>query len=540
MIGAIALFPIRVLFLPVELFLNWRDGPGGFRTELERKPSKDQAKKRKSPRNLLGKTKHWSKKITAGAMGRLRQCSRTDLLLATLPLAMLAFLGFVFFQVYAHADDIEARYRQGAQAAMDANDIPLAKTYFSRIVSEHELNEHDRLNWATILSVTGETARAQQVLDELAPDDHLGYVPAHRAKALALANLLKVKKDAETLRKLRTHLEFAADNTPQVNHAWAMYYLAVEQTDTALGYLGAAARMDPQFLITIADINQRIGRRKGRDRALRQAESEYRKLLVRDPLDAKTRVTLASLLARLERLKEAEQTLLTGLRLSDDVYLRQAAADYYVMQYDLATRAGKPFSDQFTLLQKALAQDDSYLPVYERLTRLYQRHRKEDSKSIKDALLTAVASDKPSAMAHFALSNVNWIDGDHEQAQWHVKQAYELDPEFVIVVNNLAWMLAHKKENPDLERALTLAETALKTAPTDYRFLDTYGSILILQKKYEQAITSLQKALPTKDVQVGKSIHEKLAVCYNAIGQPELARAHSEQAAQSIEQVKQR
>ena len=56
-------------------------------------------------------------------------------------------------------------------------------------------------------------------------------------------------------------------------------------------------------------------------------------------------------------------------------------------------------------------------------------------------------------------------------------------------------MLAHKDE-PDLDRALTLAETALNTAPTDYRFLDTYGSILVLQKKYDQAITSLQKALP--------------------------------------------
>ena len=120
-----------------------------------------------------------------------------------------------------------------------------------------------------------------------------------------------------------------------------------------------------------------------------------------------------------------------------------------------------------------------------------------------------------------------------------MKKSYELNPNFSTVVNNLAWMLAHQ-ENPDLDRALTLAESALKTAPSDYRILDTYGSILVLQKKYDQAITSLQKALPNSDKQVGKSIHEKLAICYQAIGQPELAKLHTEQAGLTTEPVQQR
>lgn len=521
------------------MFLKWRDHRDGFDAGQERETSSPRRKKR-APNDLLGATGFWYKKLVLGLLGRLNHCNRTDLLLAVPPLAMLGFLGFVFFQVYAHADDIEYRYRQGAQAAMDANDIPRAKTFFSRIVNEQELSNQDRLNWAMILSNTGESARAQQILDELAPEDRLGYVPAHRVKALGLANLLGPKQDAETLRSLRAQLEFASDNSPQINHAWAKYYLAVEQSDTALGYLGAAARTDPQFLIMIANINELNGRQPARDRALRQAEEEYRRLLVQDPLDTRIRVTLARVIARLEKYGEAEQTLLTGLRLNSDSYLQQATADYYVMRYDLAARAGKPFGELFKFLQQALIHDGSQLSIYERLIQLYQRQGDNaEAKTIKDTLLRAVASDQPSAMAHFAMSNLYWGEGNFKNAQWHVEQAYDLDPKSAFVINNLAWMLAHQ-ENPDLERAVSLAETVLDTAPNDSRFLDTYGSILLLQEKYDQAIKSLQKALPTDNQEVSRSVHKKLAACYQAIGQTELAKMHSEQAAPPPDENKQR
>ncbi len=182
-IGKILFFPIRVVFLPVEVFLKWRDGPDGFQSGHDQKRARKRSKARKAPKDFLGGIGHYCRKIFNGSFRRLKQCNHPDLLLALLPLAMLAFLGFVFFQVYANADEIEARYRQGAQAAMDANDIPLAKTYLSRIVNEHELSDQDRLTWAMILSNTGESVRAQQVLEKLAPDNQLGYLPAHRVKA---------------------------------------------------------------------------------------------------------------------------------------------------------------------------------------------------------------------------------------------------------------------------------------------------------------------------------------------------------------------
>ena len=161
---------------------------------------------------------------------------------------------------------------------------------------------------------------------------------------------------------------------------------------------------------------------------------------------------------------------------------------------------GKPFSEQFALLQKALA-NDQCLPGSLRAADCScinaTATRRKPNRS-RPALLKAVASDQPSAMAHFALSNLYWVEGELDKAQWHVKQAYGIGPEFRVRDQQSGLDDGTSKRDPDLERALTLAETALQTAPTDPRFLDTYGSILVLQKKYDEAITSLQKALPKR------------------------------------------
>ena len=115
-----------------------------------------------------------------------------------------------------------------------------------------------------------------------------------------------------------------------------MYYLAVEQTDTALGYLGAAAKMDPQFLLMIADINEQYGRQPAQDRALKQAEADYRRLVVKDPLNARNRVKLARVVGSTEEIQGSGADAADRVEAeSDELYLRQAAADYYVMRYDL-------------------------------------------------------------------------------------------------------------------------------------------------------------------------------------------------------------
>lgn len=453
---------------------------------------------------------------------------KRELLFLLPAILTIGFCGFVFFQVFVQGQRIQDRYRIGAIKAMQAGNFELAKTYLSRVGIESELSEYEQLQWSVILGQTGATIRSQQIFDELAPDDQARFPPAHRMKAVVLAAQLEKASDPMILRKLRHHLESSRDDSLETKQAWAAYYLAVDQTEKALDYLRAISKLHPRYLLTIANIHERSGREKQKNQALEQAEIAFRDFVDRDPLDSTNRISLANVLVQMKKFDQAEQLLAQGLRLQPDPIIKRATADFYVLGYDMAVQQGRDFSKRLAFLQRALALDANHVAVYIRLVSLYQKESTaEESQKIKQALMESVAGDKPSAMAHFALSNVLWMEGNHSESEWHIEQAYKLQFNFAIVINNLAWMLAHKEE-PDLDRALELAEMAVKQSPSDSRFQGTYGTVLLLQKKYEDAITPLQKAIPNNPA--AKSIHEKLAKCYQVLGKLELAEIHLKKA----------
>lgn len=534
LLGSILMFPIRVLFYPFEAIMRSFRRPDDYDGPYELEGV--------APKGILAATGYWLKKILLGILmlpvllikapfvmiHGLVTGQRTDFLYVLPALTMFGFFGFVFYQVFAKGDEIEARYRNGAYGAIADQDYQLAKTYFKRLSIDNQLGNNDQLNWAVVLANTGEPERADDVIDQLAPDDKPGYAPAHRLKAINLARQLDRAKDPLTLRKLRLHLENCRERSPEISRAWALYYLAVDQADEALKYLEEASETHPEFLLMIANINQQKGREYQMEQAIEKAEVAFRERIVNDPLDVKNRVALANVLARQSKFADAEATLLTGLKLQPDQLIRRETAGFYVMQHDLAAKQNRDFEVRFTLLQKALALDENFLPVYQRMLTLYQeKPTEEETEKIKNALFELVTSDNPSPMAYFALSNVLWSEDQKSEAEWHLEQAYKLEPNFVVVINNLAWMLSHK-EDPDLDRAMELSASAIQQAPLDPRFQDTYGTILMMKKNYEAAVPHFQKALPR--TQISSEIHQKLATCYQQLGKPKLAALHQQRA----------
>jgi tetratricopeptide (TPR) repeat protein len=527
------LFPIRLVFLPFELLMRWIYRPEKHENEIA------------APSGLLPATGYWAMKTLKSIVylpilllkspfivfRELSVGSRIDLLFVIPSLLMFCFFGFVFSQVFIRGKSIETRYRAGAYRAIQDKDYPLAQTYFNRLRLDGILSDSDRLNWVFTLANTGEGEKASQILDELAPDDAIGFGPAHRAKAVNLSARIGQSKDPLTLRKLKHHLDNSQETSEQIDRAWAVYYLAVDETEKALGYLKNASESNPEFLLLIANINESKGRTGQRNTALRAAETAYRELVLKDPLDVKSRVTLAKVLSQLENYAEAERTLLTGLRLQPEPVIKRATADFFVLQHDLSAKRKDGFGRQFAFLQNALALDENYVAVYQRLIALYQKQPdSEEATSIKKQLLDSVTSDRPSSMAHFALSNVLWMEDEKDKAEWHLEQAYNLDKNFTVIVNNLAWMLAHRK-NPDLDRALELAETALSKSPNDSRFLDTQATILMKQGNFQDAVTQFQKALPNS--KVSKNIHRNLAICFRKLGRDDLAEQHERNASEN-------
>ena len=91
--------------------------------------------------------------------------------------------------------------------------------------------------------------------------------------------------------------------------------------------------------------------------------------------------------------------------------------------------------------------------------------------------------------------------------------------------NNLAWLYA--QQGSELDRALSLAQSALAAAPQNPAFLDTVGYVHLRRREYTAAIESLKAAVELaqlRDPQGGLAEYRRhLADAYRLAGQPEAA-----------------
>ena len=449
-------------------------------------------------------------------------------------LAVIFFSGFVVVQVFARGKHIENRYLQGAQRALANEDFQLARVYFGRIMAGTELTPPQEFTWANILTKTGDSQRANEVIEKLAPDDGAGFGRAHAVRALSLAQKVGKSNDPKLLSKLKWHLQNSKTvsgnfETPDLQQAWAVFHLANEDYQKAIDALAKAAATQPEFYLTIAKIYQGKGDSEGLNNTLATAEMVYRERLNRNTLDNNSRIVLANVLAQRKNFAEAEQILTKGLRIQPDKLLKRATSDFYVLMHDRARRNSEDVVSQIDFLIRAVQLDPNFQPTYQRLISLYvdKQESINDTAVIRKTFVNLMAGDQPTPMAHLVYGNFLWEEGEQEKAQFHIEQAYKMDEDYVIVLNNLAWIISQSKE-PDLERAAKLAEAAIAGRHNDGRFHHTYGTILHMQKKYKEAALEFELALPSASNR--GPIHQILAVIYQKLGMIDLAEKHAERA----------
>ena len=436
-------------------------------------------------------------------------------------LAMVGFLGYVGMQVMGRGKTISDRYSSEAKQAMMAGNFELAKTHFSRLMQDEELTPPQKLQWVVVLAETGEDERAEEVLDELAPEDGVGFPPAHRVKALKIAFPRKARTGPLPLKRLEHHLRHSRESTPMIQHAWAIYYQANDSPDKAIEALALAAQKDPTFYIMIAKYQGALNHHEEQKETLRKAEQVFSQLLEEDPANSNLRRLLASSISQQNRFDDAQEVIVEGMRINDDKSMRKAAAEFFTLRHDVEQAGQSRVGKRVAYLFRALGAQPHHLPIYERLIRLANEKDSEDGRSfarIRRELNRVIAGDEPNPMAHFALSNILWQHEEFEEAATHLELAYKLQPNFTVVLNNLAWVLAHQ-DPPDLERALELASQAVKQSPNEGLYHDTLGTIYLKQEKYKDAAAELQLALPSVDNPI--AVRKKLVTVYTKLNMPE-------------------
>ena len=434
-------------------------------------------------------------------------------------LAMVGLLGYVGVQVFGRGEAISNRYVNEAQQAIDAGDFQLAKTHFRRLMQDEELTQPQKLRWWQVLMECGEREQGEAVLDELAPDDGVGFPQAHRVKALQIVHYRRHKDAPLPLKRLEHHLRHSRDTSPEVQQAWAVYHQANDNPDKVIQALEVAAQKNPAVYIAIADYQGEIKRFEDRDKTLQNAEQVYSRLLEEEPTNSRARWSLANSIAKQGRFDEAQEVLVKGMKVNADSLMRLANAEFFTIRHDLEKAKQNRVGKRINYLFRALSAQPNHLPIYERLIKIADERGLGDESFVRVRReLNRLIAEEPNPMAHFALSNILWQREEFEEATTHLELAYKIQPKFTIVLNNLAWVLAHQ-DPPALDRALELASQAVQQSPNDGRYHDTLGTIYLKQEKYKDAAAEFQLALVGVEDPI--AVRKKLVTVYTKLNMPD-------------------
>ena len=458
----------------------------------------------------------------AGTQGRRR---RIDLLFGIPAVLVLLGTAAAFAVAESNRRNLTASYMAAGTKAMNNEDYAKANMLFSRVLANGGTSANEaQYQMGVLLEETGQIDRAQSIFELVAPRDDIGIRSAHRRLAIYQADNIDESTTTEDIKTLKWHLDAAGrQNDALLDVAWGRYYLATNQLPDAAVRFRRAVDQHPELWRFLGLIDVETGQLERAKENFERAQTYMVRRLESHPEDLRTRRDLATVQVRLGDFDTARQTLEAGLRLEPDGDWKYLLANLTVLLHDAKVRSGNPLSDSFGLLLVALKYDPNHPAALNRLMS-YVDANPTKNQSVRQVLAAVLAEGKQPAMAHLALGNVCFKEGNARRATFHFEQALQLRDDLAIVMNNLAWMLAHQSEKPDLERALSLIEVAIEKSPGNPRFLDTRGTIYIKQKRWRDAITDLEQTVDS--VPDRSETHRKLATAYKNLGMEDIADQH--------------
>ncbi|MFH5804424.1 tetratricopeptide repeat protein [Alienimonas sp. DA493] len=469
--------------------------------------------------------------------------------------AAAAGVGLVTFAFVGHhqRSGLAREYEIAAREAAAEGDADAVVLLRRRLGELGQNGERDRLQLAAALSAAGRDAEALELLTGLlgGPDDP-GYAPAHLLFAHKLleepdagetddeepqtaeSNTAAPSREArrrQALRHLTAALEAAPDDDRVAGDA-ASLLIKAGAPAAAAPLLERLAAERPEIWPDLMRLYVGLGRPEDAARAAEAATPVLQNRLNRNPLDRDARLRLADALVRNGRFDDAVSTLAAGRSLHPDGNVDRLLAAVHVGEYDrsVAARDGR-LGRRLLLLERALKYDAGFGPALERLatfaaTAAAQFDRDVAAPTVEDArqlLERMLASGEAPAGVHFALGLNALQADDREKAFFHFERAHQLDPKLAEAANNLAYLLS-QQDDPDLERALAVADAAVAAAPNHPQVRHTRGVILAALDRPEDALLEYERAME-RGLTRSPEVRAEVADLYDRLGRPELAES---------------
>jgi tetratricopeptide (TPR) repeat protein len=420
----------------------------------------------------------------------------------------------------------------GAQHANEKMGMDLAEITSRRLIALQPGNEKARFYVAQGMERRGLKPHARVMINNLAPEDRLGYAPAHAWVVQDLIQSAQEKQLPLPQKALKHHLQSASQDIeaePQLLILYAALLDGDRKVDEALNLLQRAANKDGKHWVDVAKFSRRIGKLDVSTLAAKNALAYHQRILD-DAKDSTSfeelevmRVQLAVSYALLNEHTKAIETLMLGLKSDQPCnVLRQALSNAHLYRYQSELeRVKDPSKIGLDDVEKAMFWNPSNPAVADLVSQL-MAFQKDQKEQIGAMLRKQISRGEGVALTHVLLANEAIIDEKIDDAIPHLEIAYRHFPTALNVLNNLSLALATTSK-PDLKRAEELIEQAVKLGGESTELMDTRGQILAIAGKDLDAIRSFEKSIALMPSRI--RTRERLIELYEKVGLKEMVPA---------------
>lgn len=449
------------------------------------------------------------------------------------------------FQIITQKDpkDAESWVTLGELYGVSNNNAEAEKAFQTALKLDPD-NEDALSKMAAMYSDRGDTAKATELLKQLAEKDPSAHSFEELAQQLEQANDFKGASDA-----LKKALELAPDDErlqfglansllesnqfdqaiplyqqlAQENPREAVYPLRIalayrlkHDLPKAQDYLARAKKLSRPDDLEVRQEEVNLLTDQGKNdqaiTALKSMLDDTAKRTYSAP-EAKDRMRLLAQLSDLQRQQHQYDDALATVQQMGNLDPDPKSLTVVVTRASILSDEGK-IDDAVKELQSLLKGDKSDRTLYLEIAQTYEKAKRwnDMGKALDKAEpLSATTSDK--VQLYFMRGAMLERQKKYEASEAEFRKVLDLEPDYAGALNYLGYMLADR--NVRLDEAYQMIKKAVELEPDKGEYLDSLGWVYYRQGKLDDAVTELQHALDrTED----PTIHDHLGDVYAKLG----------------------
>ncbi|MCA9129702.1 MAG: hypothetical protein KDB22_21600 [Planctomycetales bacterium] len=374
----------------------------------------------------------------------------------------------------------------------------------------------------------------EQLMRGIAPRGGEGFPEAHAW--LANFELLKLNLDITKIRagsathdNLLNDLQIAERSAMNMGQDLIVWYARLldlaQQGEQGLKMLLRHVREYPDLYLPVAELSNKLKDFDEFEDAVQEGRAAVEGKIKAGKADLTDLIRLVRLAELEHDLDRALLAIQAGLRSNpDEPTLKRLLSNVLIAKYAESVEKSSQFATESLELLEAAFRADSNNPLVcnevARAIAMGQTLPEELHQRLAKSLIDGTAT----AMTHIIIGNSKLLGADPAAAIPHLECALRVEPDSVVVLNNLAYaILQSQPEN--LDRARELVEKAMKgsigTQKQYASLLDTYGQIQIMDDDLIGAVDTFEKAIKLDETK--NNTRQRLADLYRKLGMSDLA-----------------